>query len=46
MVIFPVVDFLGILARLAGTVQGLLWLRNAREEWSARQRYVDRELSS
>jgi len=45
LMIFPMIDFLGIIARLVGTVKGLLWLRNAREEWAARQRYVDRDLS-
>lgn len=45
LMIFPVIDFMGIIARLVGTVQGLCWLRNARGEWAARQRYLNRELS-
>ncbi|MEI6148908.1 MAG: glycosyltransferase [bacterium] len=43
LLIFPVIDFLGIIARFVGTVQGLLWFRNAREEWAARRRYVTGE---
>lgn len=45
LLIFPAVDLLGIVARLAGTVGGLLWMRHARKEWAARQRYVERDWS-
>ncbi|MEI6562942.1 MAG: glycosyltransferase [bacterium] len=44
LLILPVVECLGMMARLAGTVQGLLWLRNARAEWAVRRRYIAGEL--
>jgi glycosyltransferase involved in cell wall biosynthesis len=43
LLIFPVLDGLGIVARFAGTVRGILWLRNARREWAARRSYVIRD---
>lgn len=42
LVIFPVLDFWGIMARFIGTVKGILWLRHARGEWAARRNYLSR----
>jgi glycosyltransferase involved in cell wall biosynthesis len=44
LLIFPIVEGLGMMARFAGTVQGLFWLRNARAEWGMRRRYIAGEL--
>lgn len=43
LLIFPALDFLGIVVRFIGTVRGILWLPNARKEWSARRRYLARD---
>lgn len=40
MLIFPFVDFLGIIARFAGTVQGIFQLRHIRSEWDTYRQYV------
>jgi glycosyltransferase involved in cell wall biosynthesis len=46
LLIFPFIEGLALIARFVGTVQGILWLRNARAEWAARRRYLAGDLTA